>query len=190
MDNKSAQIDSATKKMRMDYLINIMRSIEALYSEHAISTQFLLSQWIFSTVPDAACASNKYLENSQKELQFLLTIYSKYSIQTYLLLTRPNAGGEKLSFIDSDEEDVPTIVKEKLDPDSHSKTHIAECIFNNFPILSSSPPTDNSTFASEYEYIKQKILLLYKFTLKTDKIFDGGDVEKYFERVEEGIEGE
>ena len=176
-DLKLSQITSGNKKIKVDYLINCIKHLEALYSS-SNQVEFIIGQRIFSTVKDASLASNDVIQKSKEEFEFLAKLYSKHTKRIYILLIGQNAGGQPIKFDDEDEDVQIKEWNDKTKADPGYRTHVAANIFDKFTLINSTSLND------EYEFIKTKMISLYKVIYDQGDIFEGIKPEVCLKRLE------
>ena len=176
-ERKLSQLTTANRKLKADYLSNLICHLEKMYNKEESKIQFIWGQRIFSTIPDASLATKERIAVSTGEFEFMTKLYSKYTQEVFLLLTSPNAGGEALNFDDSEDEKEDLVeVKAKNDPDE--RTHIAEYIFQLHSLV------EPQEAGKEPDFIKSKILALYKIHHDPGWIFEGKEAKISLKRLE------
>lgn len=168
-DPKSSQWTTKNKQLKADFLVNIIKNIEILYKNTSNPVKFVWAQRIFATIPDSKMGAPSSVENSLKEYNFLTNLYTQRAEEVYLILIRPNAGGDVIKVNDESEEEeqdaIPIEVKSKNETEAWQ--------FISEFIVKSTPFQNDLNSEDEFEFIKSKMLSLYKLKFDSEAIFKG-----------------
>ncbi|CAI2372992.1 unnamed protein product [Moneuplotes crassus] len=174
-DKKLSQINTSNKKLKVDYLCNLMKHIEELYSNSLSETKFICTHRIFSCIESASTASTKLLNSAKSELNFLISLYVDHCTDVYLMVTSANAGGAPAKLMDSDPEDINIQV-------DTGEICVANCIFTVCPVTCQTTEKMDDWL----ELCREEMITLWRVA-QSDEI---EEEQTSLQRVEEGKEFE
>ena len=176
-DRKTSQLTSINKKLKADYIINMINNLELLYKDTSNPIEFICSQRIFSTV-NGKDTKESAVSISSGEYNFLASLYLRYTSQIYLTLVSPNTGGKAFTYEEEFEEDDIVHLESRSKNEQAVEFHIGKHIISSTPFEPKIDPEE------EFEFVQAKMISLYKIRSDEDAIFRGEEVKNMLYRLD------